>query len=94
VAGYSQTPLVKKLGLWPGMRLLVIGASQDYAALVEGLPGGLQWAPEEENGLDFIHLFTSSQAELKEAFPRPGTPAGKNWRLMGVLVEKIKRPAS
>jgi hypothetical protein len=70
MAGYSQTPLVKKLGLRPDMRLQVSGAPQDYAALVEDLPPGLQWAREEDTGLDFIHLFTSRQAELEEIFPR------------------------
>ena len=70
MAGYSQTPLVKKLGLRPGMRLWVIGAPLDYAALVDNLPDGLQWVGDEETGLDFIHLFTSSQAGLVEALPR------------------------
>jgi alkylation response protein AidB-like acyl-CoA dehydrogenase len=69
MAGYSQTPLVKKLGLKAGMRLQVIGLPLDYAVMVEDLPGGLQWAAEEETGLDFIHLFTSNQAELEEALP-------------------------
>ena len=70
MAGYSQTPLVKKLGLRSGMRLRVIDAPLDYAAMVEDLPPGLQWAAEDETGLDFIHLFTNSQAGLAEAFPR------------------------
>ena len=69
LAGYSQTPLVKKLGLRPGMRLQVIGAPLDYAVLVENLPAGLQWAAEGETDLDFIHLFTRSQAELQDTFP-------------------------
>jgi hypothetical protein len=70
MAGYSQTPLVKKLGLRPGMRLWVIGAPLDYAAIVEDLPVGLQWVGNEVTGLDFIHLFTTSQARLEEALPR------------------------
>jgi hypothetical protein len=70
MAGYSQTPLVKKLGLRPGLRLQVIGVPLDYAALVEDIPSGLQWVGDEETGLDFIHLFTSSQAGLEEALPR------------------------
>jgi len=70
MSGYSQTPLVKKLGLRPGMRLQVIGAPLDYSAIVDDLPAGLQWAGEEETSLDFIHLFTSSQAGLEEVLPR------------------------
>jgi alkylation response protein AidB-like acyl-CoA dehydrogenase len=70
MAGYSQTPLVKKLGLRSGMRLQVISAPMDYAAMVEDLPAGLQWAADEETGLDFIHLFDSSRAGLEETLPR------------------------
>jgi hypothetical protein len=70
MAGYSQTPLVKKLGLRPGMRLQVIDAPLEYAALVEDLPAELQWVEDEETGLDFIHLFTINQAELDEIMPR------------------------
>jgi hypothetical protein len=70
MAGYSQTPLVKKLGLRPGMRLQVIDAPLDYAILVENLPAGLEWTGEGETGLDYIHLFTRSQAELQGTFPR------------------------
>ena len=50
MAGYSQTPLVKKLGLKAGMRLQVIDAPLDYADIVEDLPAGLQWAAGEETG--------------------------------------------
>jgi hypothetical protein len=70
MAGYSQTPLVKKLDLRPGMRLQVVGAPLDYAAMVEDLPAGLQWVGGEETGMDFIHLFTSSQAGLEDSLPR------------------------
>lgn len=70
MAGYSQTPLVKKLGLKAGMRLQVIDAPLDYADIVEDLPAGLQWAAGEETGLDYIHLFTSNQARLQETLPR------------------------
>jgi len=70
MARYSQTPLVKKLGLRPGMRLQVIGDPLDYAALVDDLPDGLQWVGDKETGLDFIHLFTSNRAGLEEALPR------------------------
>ena len=70
MAGYSQTPLVKKLGLRPGMRLQVIDAPLDYAVMVENLPAGLQRVGDKETALDFIHLFTSNRAGLEEALPR------------------------
>jgi hypothetical protein len=70
MAGYSQTPLVKKLGLRSGMRLQVINAPLDYAAMVDNLPAGLQWAEGEETDLDFIHLFDRNRVWLEESLPR------------------------
>jgi hypothetical protein len=70
MAGYSQTPLVKKLGLKAGMRLDVIDVPLDYSALVEDLPDELQWVGDEETGLDFIHLFAKTQAGLEETLTR------------------------
>ncbi len=43
-AGYSGTPLAKKLGIKPGMKVVVMGYPGDYAGLVEPLPDGLSMA--------------------------------------------------
>jgi hypothetical protein len=37
-AGYSKTPLVKKLGIKPGTSLALIGAPEDFEKLLKGLP--------------------------------------------------------
>ncbi len=37
-AGYSGTPLVKKLGIKPGTTLALIGAPDDFEKLLKGLP--------------------------------------------------------
>ena len=37
-AGYSGTPLVKKLGIKPGTTLALIGAPDDFETLLKGLP--------------------------------------------------------
>jgi hypothetical protein len=36
--GYSGTPLVKKLGIKPGMTVALIGAPDDFEKLLKGLP--------------------------------------------------------
>jgi len=66
-AGYSGTPLAKKLGIKTGMAVVVVGFSGDYAELVEPVPegaeiriaGGMPTAP-----VDILHLFTNSRDEL------------------------------
>jgi hypothetical protein len=65
MAGYSGTPLDKKLGLKPGMAPLVFNAPKDYRALVGVAP--IAKAPK--GGAPFVHLFVASQAELDGLLP-------------------------
>jgi len=41
-AGYSGTPLAKKLGMKPGMTVAVVGFLDDYAELVAPVPEGVE----------------------------------------------------
>jgi hypothetical protein len=68
VAGYSGTPLPKKLGLAPGMRVCAIGCD-DYPALVgaAGLDLALQAKPNADT--DLVHLFATSRSELDTRLP-------------------------
>lgn len=68
-AGYSGTPLVRKLGIKPGFRLRVISPPQDNGELVPGLPEDLAWPEDEAIGLDLIHFFTKERSELEQALP-------------------------
>lgn len=40
--GYSGTPLAKKLGIKPGMTVVVVGLSGDYVELVAPLPESVE----------------------------------------------------
>ena len=82
-AGYSGTPLWKKLGYKSGVRVLADGAPAGYAALL-GLPKAenVEWLKKPAAGLDFVHLFTTSAAELKKklsACRKTITPDGAVW---------------
>src|SRR5262245_38084437 len=68
-AGYSGTPLVKKLGLKEGMTFLVVGAEGDYLKLLGGLPAGAKRVKSLREGMDFIHCFSRSEGDLRRAFP-------------------------
>ena len=61
-AGYSGTPLWKKLGFRAEMPACVIGAPPDYEALMTGGPA-MNWGPLRQ-GVGFIHLFTPFRAEV------------------------------
>lgn len=70
VAGYSGTPLAKKLGIKPGSRLLAVNAPADYAALLEPLPENVIFARVGTAELDVVHVFTKSRVELIKLIDR------------------------
>jgi hypothetical protein len=64
-AGYSGTPLVRKLGYKPGMRVHYVAAPDDFAALVGELPDGVRVLARPAAGLDLVMLFVSERAQLE-----------------------------
>jgi hypothetical protein len=69
MAGYSETPLVKKLGLAAGQRAFVENAPADYLALLDPLPEEIKFAERLIGRLDFIHLFVTAESRLHERLP-------------------------
>lgn len=63
-AGYSGTPLQKKLGLKAGFRVAVVGAP-----LPEGI-SGVEVRSRVRAPLDAVLLFTTSVADLSRRAPR------------------------
>jgi hypothetical protein len=66
VAGYSGTPLWKKLGYTPGIASFVEGAPRNYVSLL-ALPADLTVSfPEKPaTGMGFVHIFECSASRLK-----------------------------
>ncbi len=65
-AGYSGTPLARKLGIKPGSLVLTVDAPQNYPALLDPLPEGVRFATRLTPSTDIVHLFTASRARLQE----------------------------
>jgi hypothetical protein len=63
-AGYSGTPLAKKLGIKEGFTILTVNEPDNYRELVEPLPAGTSFAPKTAKDADLVHLFTNSRDEL------------------------------
>jgi hypothetical protein len=63
-AGYSGTPLARKLGFKPGLRVATVGAPANYAKLVAPLPEDVELGARVGKDTDIVHLFTRSKAEL------------------------------
>jgi hypothetical protein len=82
MAGYSETPLPRKLGIAEGMRAAVLGSPRDYGSLLGGLPDKVSVASRLEGPLDFIHCFETSETALRALFPQfrqALTPKGMVW---------------
>ena len=69
-AGYSGTPLAKKLGIGAGSRVLAIESPPGYAALLAPLPEGVQFQPDVDAGTDVVHLFTTQRSVLERELKR------------------------
>jgi hypothetical protein len=63
-AGYSGTPLAKKLGFKPGQRVSAPGAPPNYRQLLAPLPDGVEFQARISRTTDLVHLFTASRTEL------------------------------
>jgi hypothetical protein len=63
-AGYSGTPLAKKLGIKDGFRVLVIDPPDDLDKLLKPLPSGVEVLTVRQPDVDLIHLFTNSRDGL------------------------------
>jgi len=63
-AGYSGTPLAKKLGIKAGDYVLTVNAPDDYADLLEPLPDDVTLSTQVKPPVDIIHIFTNSREEL------------------------------
>jgi len=82
MAGYSGTPLVKKLGIKEDHRLAFPGAPEGFGALLGELPGGVTVKARAAGPLDVIVFFTRSRAELARRLPalrRAMDPAAGLW---------------
>ena len=65
-AGYSGTPLVKKLGIKPGHRLLLVQPPPDFLATLGELPDDVTLAKATAGQLNMALLFVESLGELNK----------------------------
>ena len=64
-AGYSGTPLARKLGIKEGAAVLVINAPANYQSLLEPLPDGVRFVRRVSAATDLIHGFFTRKADLR-----------------------------
>jgi hypothetical protein len=81
-AGYSGTPLVKKLGIAPGMRVAFVKDPPHLAKLLGPLPDDVTLLSRPGANMDYLHVFATSQKDLSARLPKLAerlAPAGMLW---------------
>jgi hypothetical protein len=64
-AGYSGTPLAKKLGIKEGSRVCVLNGPKDCRQLLEPLPADVTFSRSASARTDLAHVFISRRRDLK-----------------------------
>src|SRR5271154_4268932 len=72
MAGYSGTPLVKKLGIKPSHHVALVDAPADFESLLEDLPSDVILTHDlaSQTTLDVIVCFAKDLKQLHSSFPR------------------------
>ncbi|HVF96477.1 MAG TPA: DUF3052 family protein [Flavisolibacter sp.] len=68
-AGYSATPLAKKLGIKEGFIVRLINDPPGYFQLFYDWPDHVTVSQEKKSKKNFIHLFTTAEDELVAQLP-------------------------
>ena len=69
MAGYSGTPLAKKLGIGDGDRVALLGAPAGVRELLEPLPAGVRITTSARGTLDVIVSFHDRRSDLEARIP-------------------------
>lgn len=81
-AGYSGTPLVKKLGVKPGMKVAYLDAPEGFDATIGELPEGVAVARRLGGSKDVVIVFVTARRDLErrlDALRAAIAPDGMVW---------------
>ncbi|MBL4788023.1 MAG: DUF3052 domain-containing protein [Kordiimonadaceae bacterium] len=67
MAGYSSTPLLKKLGIKAGFRMKTVAAPDTYFGMLGDLPIGVETKADDD--YDFVHAFYGDYADFAADLP-------------------------
>ena len=79
--GYSNTPLIQKLGIHKVHTAIILHAPDNYSQLLVGLPEDLQLKHTLHPNSEFIHYFANNKYELETMFPQLSQSLAKNGTL-------------
>jgi hypothetical protein len=65
-----DTPLVRKLGIMPGHRLLIVNEPQGFRDLLIGLPDDVETELGDDDPANVIVFFSTEAAEVRREVPQ------------------------
>ncbi len=68
-AGYSGTPLAKKLGIKPASTVAVVNEPDDFRALLDPLPDDVVFRSALRGNLDMVIAFFTEKSTLQSRLP-------------------------
>jgi len=60
MAGYSGTPLAKKLGIKKDSKIVLVNPPNNYLELLAPIPDGVKLLPRVTNDTDLVHIFSTN----------------------------------
>jgi hypothetical protein len=81
VAGYSGTPLARKLGITEGSAVALRGAPDGFDAVLGPVPAEVQRLERAGRAMDVVLLFVTEERELRRRFATLATALGPTGRL-------------
>jgi hypothetical protein len=69
MAGYSDTPLAKKLGIKEGFKVFLVKAPAQYRAILEPLPARVRFTSTANSSTDLVHAFATERSALARLLP-------------------------
>jgi hypothetical protein len=64
MAGYSDTPLAKKLGIKQGFKVFLVKAPAEYRALLAPLPAAVAFTSTANSSTNLAHVFATERSAL------------------------------
>lgn len=95
-AGYSKTPLAKKLGIKENFVIQVYNTPKSYTSFFHEFPEGvvISKAEQSRESIDFIHIFATTEEELSNAFAIAKPTLKKNGTLWVSWPKKTSKIAT
>ncbi|MEQ8363441.1 MAG: DUF3052 domain-containing protein [Cyclobacteriaceae bacterium] len=94
-AGYSGTPLIKKLGIQPGFSIRIVNEPQSYWDWISPLPEDIKVLTRaKKEGIDFIHLFCMEKKKFEKEFLKLKADLKKDGMLWVSWPKKSSKVAS